>query len=206
MTAVLLGTLINGRSVTQRRGTEGRCSASYLKMVTAHRSCVCACSRRRSLAARVSVLLIAAALLAACGSAVNVTARNGPSKQSAPTTEAAARRFPPRVLRWLRTYNAHSSPGRATSASWVLTTHDKSGPFVGGAIFPDRTPVYLFDLERHFVWDHSCPPSSPPSACRSVGAHEVLTLDAHLLEIKDFGIASRPADLATLGIVGHVAL
>ena len=131
----------------------------------------------------------------------------GSSKQSASTTNAvSAQRLPPQVLRWLRNYNAHESPGRATSASWVLTTHDKSGPFVGGAVFPDRTPVYLFDLEGNFVWDHSCPPSSPPAACRSVGRHEVLTLDAHLLQIKDFGITNRPANLATLGIVGHVAL
>jgi hypothetical protein len=107
---------------------------------------------------------------------------------------------------WLRNYNAHSGVGRATSATWVLTTHDKAGPFVGGAVFQDRTPVYLFDLEGNFVWEHSCPPSASRSACRSVGHHQVFTLDAHLLEIKDFGLANHPARLATLGVVGQVAL
>jgi hypothetical protein len=165
------------------------------------------CAMRQALTARVSVLFIAATLLAACGSAANVTGPAGASKPSVSTTTAAsAQRLPPRVLLWLRNYNAYVAPGRATSASWVLTTHDKSGPFVGGAIFPDRAPVYLFDLEGHFAWDHSCPPSSPPSACRSVGRHAVFTLDARLLQIKDFGVANAPAHLATLGIVGHVAL
>jgi hypothetical protein len=162
---------------------------------------------RRIGAAGISALFIAAALLGACRSGADSTRRSGATKQSTASTGVVSpQRLPARVLDWLRDYNAHAAPGRATSASWVLTTHDKSGPFVGGAIFPDREPVYLFDLEGHFVWDHSCRPSSPPSACRSVGRYEVLTLDARLLQLKDFGVADTPAHLSTLGPVGHVTL
>jgi hypothetical protein len=159
---------------------------------------------RRAIA--VSVIL-SMSVLAGCTSGASTAGRAGPSS---PSTAAAVAttgpQLPPRVLGWLRNYAAHSSPGRATSASWVLTTHDKSGPFLGGAIFPDTTLVYLFDIEGHFVLEHSCLPRSPRSACVSVGGHEVLTLDSHLLQIKDFGVDNKPVPLARLGTVGHVAL
>ncbi len=162
---------------------------------------------RRKDTRRILVLVIVATIATACSSSHKAT--------PVPTTEqhnqagagvSGAGQLPPRVLAWLRSYTAHSSPGRATSASWVLTTHDKSGPFVGGAIFYDNAPVYLFDIEGHFVWHHSCPARSAPSACVSRGRHEVLTLDPHLLQIKDFGLGDQPLHLATLGAVGHVAL
>jgi hypothetical protein len=153
---------------------------------------------------RILLLLVVATIATACGSSQKATP--APTTEQHRVADSAARQLPPQVLAWLRSYTAHSSPGRATSASWVLTTHDKSGPFVGGAIFYDKTPVYLFDIKGHFVWDHSCPPRSAPSACISRGRHEVLTLDPNLLQIKDFGVEAQPLHLATLGAVGHVAL
>jgi hypothetical protein len=118
----------------------------------------------------------------------------------------AGPQLPQTVLVWLRNYAAHSGLGRATSADWVLTTHDKSGPYVGGAIFPDRVPVYLFDMHGHFVWGHSCPARALPSACGSVGTDAVFTVDARRPQVVDLGVGNDLPHLGALGRVGHVAL
>ena len=119
---------------------------------------------RRKDMRRILVLLMVARIATVCSGSHKATPVPTAAKHNQAGAGVIARELPPGVLSWLRRYIADSSPGRATSASWVLTTHDKSGPFVGGAIFYDKTPVYLFDIEGHFVWDHSCPPRSAPSA------------------------------------------
>jgi hypothetical protein len=122
----------------------------------------------------------------------------GPPPSSGP-------QLPPRVLQWLRDYNAHSSP-RGSSADWVLTTAGKTAPLMSGAAPNDPTPVYLFDVHGSFVWDHSCPPGAPPSACVSRGTHEMFTLDARKLQIGSYGIQQNDPNLAQFGRVGHVQL
>jgi hypothetical protein len=119
-----------------------------------------------------------------------------------PTT-ASEPQLPPRVLQWLRDYNAHSSQ-RGTSADWVLTTHGKAAQITSGAAPSDRTPVYLFDVHGSFAWDHSCP--APGAGCVSRGRDEVFTVDPRKLQVLDYGIEPTAPNLAQLGTVGHVQL
>ena len=147
--------------------------------------------RIRTVAAAVAVVL------GACG---GVTHRTSPAvAPSGPT-------LPPVVAAWLRHENATSGIGHGTSADWVLTTREDGAQLFSGAIIHDRSPVYLFDVHGHFMWDHSCPPGAPRSACVSVGEHEQFTFDPKRMEIEDFGIDGRGASLAKLGAVGHVSL
>ena len=106
---------------------------------------------------------------------------------------------------WLRQQYRVSSIGRATSADWVLTTHGKAATVTSGAAPDDQTPVYLFDVHGSFVWEHSCPSGALPSACTSVGTHEVFTVDPLQFQVLDFGVDERAPDLAQFGAVGHVA-
>jgi hypothetical protein len=140
-----------------------------------------------------AALLLVVLLLAGCMSAHGAAGsiRGGPQ-------------LPPAVLKWLRTY-AHAGLGRATSADWVLTTHNKSGPYVGAG-FSDRRAVYLFDMHGHFVWNHSCPPGVSRSACASIGTDAVFTVDTQRRGVVDLGVGDESPDLAALGRVGHVAL
>jgi hypothetical protein len=111
--------------------------------------------------------------------------------------------LPRRVSYWLRRHYTVSYVGRATSADWVLTTHGKAARITSGAAPSDSTPVYLFDVHGHFVWDHSCPPGSPPSACVSRGTEQVFTVDPGRLQVLDFGVGGA-VNLAQFGPVGHV--
>jgi len=133
-----------------------------------------------------------------------------PSSRAASTTRSTSLQNGPQLPRavkaWLVQYAAQGSYGKATSADWVLTTHGKAAVIVSGAEPGDATLVYLFDVHGNFDWNHSCPPGAPPSACRSVGAHEVFTLDPQRLQVLDFTVAQETPNLAQFGVVGHVTL
>ncbi len=122
------------------------------------------------------------------------------------TTEHSSEpQLPTRVREWLRAYAAQSPYGHAVSADWVYTTHGKASLVVGGVLPSNTDPVYLFDVHGSFVWNHSCPPGAPPSACVSRGTDELFTLDPQRLEILDFTVRGS-IDLARFGNVGHVQL
>jgi hypothetical protein len=144
--------------------------------------------------------------IAGCDLIAPIGGQSTTSKTAVTGAAHSGPRLPPSVLGWLRNYSARRSLGKATSADWVLTTHGKAAIIVSGALPSDTSPVYLFDVHGNFVWDHSCQATAPRSACRSIGAHEVFTLDAQRLEVLDFTVQPEAANLAQFGAVGHVTL
>jgi hypothetical protein len=170
--------------------------------------------RRRTDVKRVwglGALVLVLAVTAGCGEPVERAAAS--TTTAAATTMTAATTtvppstptLPPDVAAWLADFGAGSSAGRADSADWVLTTR-RAGAVVFGAGIPDDTAVYVIDLHGDFAWEHSCPAGAPPEACRSVGDHVLLTLDPATMCVLDFGVVRAPADLSSLGEVGHVDL
>ena len=151
--------------------------------------------------ARVLMFSTAAAMLLIGCSASHDAARVATDSDSPSTTSVATSgpQLPSAVLRWVRDYNARSTPG--TSADWVLTTRGKAALGVGSDY---QAPVYLFDVHGTFVWQHSCPPQAPPSACTSKGNHEVFTLDPRRLQVLDYSVEPGAPNLAQLGAVGHI--
>jgi len=118
---------------------------------------------------------------------------------SAPTPNALAS--------WLHEHANPFGSGRATSVDWVTTTHGQAAAIVGGDGAPDPNAlVYLVDFHGNFVWNHSCPPGAPPSACVSRGRDAVFTLDPKTLDVMAFGVETTRPHLADFGTIEHVTL
>ena len=114
---------------------------------------------------------------------------------------------PNALARWLHEHANPFGSGRATSADWVTTTHGQAATIVSGGGAPDPSAlVYLVDFHGNFVWNHSCPPGAPPSACVSRGRDAVFTLDPKTLDVMDFGVENTGPHLADFGTVAHVTL
>jgi hypothetical protein len=109
---------------------------------------------------------------------------------------------------WVRQHpNPLGIKGRATSADFVVTTHGQAATIMSGGGMPDPSAlVYLVDFHGNFVWNHSCPPGAPQSACVSRGKDALLTLDPSTLFLMDFGVEPTPPDLANFGAVVHITL
>jgi hypothetical protein len=157
---------------------------------------------------RIGCVVIALAL-AACSGGGHPTAESTSSTAApaaSPTTSThadAGPQLPPAAAHWLRRHFKVSPIGRATSADWVRSTRGQAAE-ISEAVPSDTTPVFVFDVHGHFSWNHSCRANtSDPSACVSVGTHEVFTVDSRRLEILDFGVQQQPPNLAQFGPVGH---
>jgi hypothetical protein len=135
-------------------------------------------------------------------------ARSSDARNSVVTSSSGGSAKTPNALAsWLHGHSNLMGIGRATSADWVTTTHGQAATIVSGGGAPDPNAlVYLVDLHGDFVWNHSCPPGAPPSACVSRGRDAVFTLDPTTLDIMDFGVESARPHLAGFGSVEHVTL
>ena len=114
---------------------------------------------------------------------------------------------PNTMASWLHEHANPFGSGRATSADWVTTTHGQAATIVSGDGGPDPNAlVYLVDFQGKLVWNHSCPPGAPPSACVSRGSDAVFTLDPKTLDVMDFGVENTGPHLADFGTVQHITL
>jgi len=130
------------------------------------------------------------------------------ARKSVTTSSSGASALIPKALEtWLHQHPNPLGSGRAMSADWVTTTHGQAATITSGGGMPNPSAlVYLVDFHGNFVWNHSCPPGAPQSACVSRGKDAVLTLDPESLEVMDFGVEAMPVHLADFGTVGHVTL
>jgi hypothetical protein len=130
------------------------------------------------------------------------------ARYGTPRVGLSAAPIPPALAAWITANAKPNGAGPATSADWVLTTRSQLASILGGADNPND-PVYLVDFHGDFVWEHSCPDGSNPSACTSRGTHAAYELDPSTLQVMAFGIESsipNLASLSTFGPSGHVDL
>jgi hypothetical protein len=176
------------------RGSTARSASGILGAVTcaAVRQCVC----RTAVVALALVIVGSTACSSATQRAHTTNTSSGPAAVQAP-------QLPARVLADLRRAAATDPYGKVRSADWVLTTDGKAATVFGDGLTTATTPVYVFDLHGHFVWNHSCPAGASPAACISRGTDEVYTFDPKRIQTLGFTVRG-PVNLVPLGRVGHL--